>query len=53
VVEASTRQLLGAPADLGRPVAALRVADADGDLACLIQVWPAAAAMPVAVAERR
>src|SRR5688572_24047351 len=53
VVEEMTQQLLGALADLGRPVAALRVADADGELACLIQVWPAAAAMPVAAAERR
>jgi hypothetical protein len=53
VVEEVARQLLGALADLGRPVAALRVADADGELACLIQVWPAATAMPVAAAERR
>jgi hypothetical protein len=53
VVEAKVRELLRELADLGRPVVALRVADADGELACLVQVWPAVAAMPVASAERR
>jgi hypothetical protein len=53
VVEGMARELLAALADLGRSVPPLRVADAGGGLACLVQVWPAALAMPVASAERR
>lgn len=53
VVEEKARELLAALADLPGEVSALRVAEAEGKLACLIQVWPAAEVMPVASAERR
>ena len=51
-VERAARDLLRALADLDEPLA-IRVAEADGRLACLIQVWDANRAMPVAAAERR
>jgi hypothetical protein len=47
VVEETARELLRALAGLPR-ASALRVAEADGGLACLIQVWPAAEMMPAA-----
>lgn len=52
VAERAARALLLALADLPGPTA-LRVAEVEGRLACLIQVWDAAQAMPVAAAERR
>jgi hypothetical protein len=51
-VERAARELLRVLADLPRPPT-VRVADADGRVACLIQVWDAATAMPTAGAERR
>ena len=53
VAEQATRSLLLALADPGVPAGGLRVAEAAGGLACLIQVWPAARLMPAAAAERR
>jgi len=44
--------LLRVLADLPR-APTLRVADAEGRVACLIQVWDAATVMPTAGAERR
>src|SRR5262249_22959373 len=52
VVESAARDLLRALAEQGKP-ANLRVAEADGQLACLILVWNAAQAMPTVGAERR
>jgi hypothetical protein len=52
VAERAARALLLALADLPGPTA-LRVAEAEGRLACLILVWDSAQAMPVAAAERR
>jgi hypothetical protein len=52
IVEEAARALLRVLADLPRPPA-LRVADADGRVACLIQVWAADQLMPSAGAERR
>lgn len=52
VVERAARTLLLALTDLPGPTA-LRVAEAEGGLACLILVWDASRAMPVAAVERR
>jgi hypothetical protein len=52
VVETTARELLRALAALPRPPT-LRVADADGRVACLIQVWDASRLMPTAGAERQ
>ena len=51
-VEAAARELLRVLAELPSPPT-LRVADADGKVACLIQVWNAAHCMPTAGAERK
>src|SRR5438132_12868466 len=51
-VEAAARELLRVLAELPSPPT-LRVADAEGRVACLIQVWDAATVMPTAGAERR
>jgi hypothetical protein len=53
VVEEKARELLRTLADLPRTPAALRVAEADGGLACLIQVWPAGEIMPSIAIERK
>ncbi|MDB5308079.1 MAG: hypothetical protein JWO38_2281 [Gemmataceae bacterium] len=53
VLESAARDLLRALADNPIPLTGLRVAEADGGLACLILVWDATRAMPVAGAERR
>jgi hypothetical protein len=53
VVEEKARELLRALADLPRTPAPLRVAEVDGGLACLVQVWPAGGLMPAVAAERR
>ncbi|HEY1189422.1 MAG TPA: hypothetical protein VGE74_17345 [Gemmata sp.] len=52
VVEQMVRELLRALADLPSPPT-LRVAGADGRLACLIQLWDAKLVMPTAGAERK
>lgn len=51
-VERSARELLGILGDLADPPR-LRVTDASGRLACLIQVWGTGGAMPTAAGERR
>lgn len=51
-VEAAARELLQLLSQLPNPPT-LRVADADGKVACLIQVWNATQCMPTAGAERR
>jgi hypothetical protein len=51
-VERLARELVCALSELGNPPA-LRVADAEGQVACLIQVWDASLLMPTAGAERR
>ena len=51
-VESAARELLRVLAALPEPPT-LRVADADGRVACLIQVWDAARLMPTAGSERR
>jgi hypothetical protein len=53
VVEQKARELLRALADLPVRTGSLRVAEVEGELACLVQVWPAREVMPVAAAERR
>ena len=53
LAEGKARDLLRALADLPAGSVRLRVAEADGGLACMIQVWPAGELMPVASAERR
>lgn len=54
VVEEKARELLRALAEMTGPAAiSLRVAEAEGGLACLIHVWPADGMMPAASAERR
>lgn len=50
--EKAARELLLALGDLPTPPA-LRVAEVEGNLACLILVWDAARAMPTVGAERR
>ena len=52
VVESAARELLRALATLPSPPT-LRVANADGPVACLIQVWGAGQVMPTANSERR
>ena len=52
VVERAVRELLCALAHLPSPPT-LRVADAEGRVACLIQLWDVKHAMPTAGAERR
>jgi hypothetical protein len=52
VVEKAARELLRALADLPRPPT-LRVAEVDGRVACLIQVWDAEQLMPTVGTERR
>ncbi|MBP3957815.1 hypothetical protein J8F10_21390 [Gemmata sp. G18] len=52
VVENAARELLRALATLPSPPM-LRVANADGQVACLIQVWGAGQVMPTANGERR
>ncbi|HEY1190713.1 MAG TPA: hypothetical protein VGE74_23985 [Gemmata sp.] len=51
MVERMARELLRALAHLSPPT--LRVADADGRVACLVQVWDAKLVMPTASAQRR
>jgi hypothetical protein len=51
-VEGAARDLLKVLADLPSPPT-LRVADAEGRVACLILVWDAAQVMPVAAERRR
>lgn len=51
-VENAARELLRVLAELPNPPA-LRVAEVDGRVACLIQVWDASLLMPTAGAERR
>src|SRR6266545_349499 len=51
-VERLARQLVAALAALPDPPS-VRVADAEGRVACLIQVWDASLLMPTAGAERR
>ncbi|HJZ54698.1 MAG TPA: hypothetical protein VKE74_07045 [Gemmataceae bacterium] len=51
-VERAARDLLRSLADLPHPLT-LRVADAEGQVACLILVWNAAQVMPTVGAERR
>ena len=51
-VELAARELLRSLAALPTPPT-LRVADADGELACLILVWNAAQPMPTVGGERR
>ena len=51
VVERAARDLLRALAEFSSPPT-LRVADAEGRVACLIQVWDSARVMPTAGAER-
>ena len=53
VVEQKARELLRALAELSVRTGALRVAEVEGELACLVQVWPSKEVMPVASAERR
>ena len=53
LVEEMVRGLLRALADSSVGLAPLRVAEAEGGLACLIQVWPAGGLMPAVAAERR
>ena len=50
-VENAARTLLATLAGFPTPLA-LRVADTDGRVACLIQVWDASGAIPTAGAER-
>jgi hypothetical protein len=51
-VESAARELLRVLAELPVPPA-LRVAEVDGRVACLIQVWDAGRLMPTVGAERR
>ena|SRR5829696_4249527 len=51
-VESAARELLRALAELPTPPT-VRVADAEGRVACLIQVWDSSLLMPTAGAERR
>lgn len=51
-VERAARELLAALAGLPPPAGGVRVADAAGELACLIQVWPAGGAMPTLASAR-
>jgi hypothetical protein len=51
-VARAARELLGFLAELAE-VPTLRVADADGGVACLIQVWKVPGRMPTAAGERR
>ena len=51
-VESAARELLRVLVELPRPPM-LRVADAEGRVACLIQVWDTSLLMPTAGAERR
>jgi hypothetical protein len=53
LVEETVRGLLRALADLPGGLAALRVAEAEGGLACLVQVWPVGTLMPAVAVERR
>lgn len=53
VVGSAAIDLLRTLADQPIPPTGLRVAEAEGKIACLIQVWDATRAMPVAGAERR
>jgi hypothetical protein len=53
LAEAKARELLRALAALPHGPARLRLAEAEGGLTCLLQVWPSNEMMPVASAERR
>jgi len=52
-LERAARDLLRSLDSLPKPRRGLRLVDTGGGLACLILVWDAARAMPVAAAERR
>jgi hypothetical protein len=52
-LERAARELLRSLAGLPKPDAGVRVADAEGGLACLVLVWPAGGTMLTAAAERR
>jgi hypothetical protein len=52
IIEKAARTLLSALGDCSQPPT-LRVAEVDGQFACLIQVWDSAEAMPMIGPERR
>jgi hypothetical protein len=53
LVEEAVRGLLRTLAALPQGSVPLRVAEAEGGLACLVQVWPAGGLMPAVAVERR